>query len=561
MRTTRLFVLIAACFAVGAFVGGVGALRAQTRPAVALAGVVSSAAEGPMEGVLVTAKRPGSTIAITVVSDSQGRYRFPAATLRPGRYALAIRAIGYDLVSPGSAVVAHEPATANLRLRPTKDLAGQLTNAEWIASMPGPDEQKRTLLDCVDCHTLQRVVTSTHTADDFLKNVLPRMENYANMSFWLRPQPYPHARSGRGGFVNAEFAAYLASINLSRGPKRTYALKPFPRLKGRSTHVIITEYDLPRREIEPHDVIVGKDGNVWYSDFGEQELGEMSPTTGKVTEYPVPELKKGYLTGSLELEQDPTGDLWLAMMYQGGVARFNPATRTFKEWAVKPDAHPEFTQESMVQPTRMNVDGRVWTNNQDPHVLLALDPATGQFTSYGPVTYEDGGKKLDFRSYGIAPDLQNDVWLFDFAHSAIGKIDKTTGQATVIETPSKHSRPRRGRIDAQGRFWFAEYGANAIGEIDTKGPLETSAIKEYPMPVPYQAPYDVIFDKNGEIWTGSMLTDRIVRLDPKTGASVQYELPTETNIRRVFVDDRTTPVTFWVGSNHGAAIVKLQPTD
>jgi hypothetical protein len=29
----------------------------------------------------------------------------------------------------------------------------------------------------------------------------------------------------------------------------------------------------------------------------------------------------------------------------------------------------------------------------------------------------------------------------------------------------------------------------------------------------------------------------------------------------VFVDDSTTPVTFWVGNNHGASIVKLEPLD
>jgi hypothetical protein len=26
----------------------------------------------------------------------------------------------------------------------------------------------------------------------------------------------------------------------------------------------------------------------------------------------------------------------------------------------------------------------------------------------------------------------------------------------------------------------------------------------------------------------------------------------------VFVDNSTTPVTFWVGSNHGASIIKLE---
>jgi hypothetical protein len=38
-------------------------------------------------------------------------------------------------------------------------------------------------------------------------------------------------------------------------------------------------------------------------------------------------------------------------------------------------------------------------------------------------------------------------------------------------------------------------------------------------------------------------------------------LPKDTNIRRVFVDNTTNPVTFWTGSNHGASIVKLEPQD
>jgi hypothetical protein len=58
-----------------------------------------------------------------------------------------------------------------------------------------------------------------------------------------------------------------------------------------------------------------------------------------------------------------------------------------------------------------------------------------------------------------------------------------------------------------------------------------------------------------------MSGDRVLRMDTKTGASVEYLLPRPTNVRRVFVDNSTTPVTFWVGSNHGASIVKLQALD
>src|SRR5437763_15977854 len=90
----------------------------------ALSGQVTSAEEGPMEGVLVSAKRAGSTIAITVASDAQGRYVFPAAKLEPGHYALHIRATGYDLDGPAALdLTADKPATADLRLRKTEDLA------------------------------------------------------------------------------------------------------------------------------------------------------------------------------------------------------------------------------------------------------------------------------------------------------------------------------------------------------------------------------------------------------------------------------------------------------
>jgi virginiamycin B lyase len=58
-----------------------------------------------------------------------------------------------------------------------------------------------------------------------------------------------------------------------------------------------------------------------------------------------------------------------------------------------------------------------------------------------------------------------------------------------------------------------------------------------------------------------MTTDRVVRLDPNTSQTVEYFLPKDTNIRRVFVDNTTTPVSFWTGSNHGASIVKVEPLD
>lgn len=127
----------------------------------------------------------------------------------------------------------------------------------------------------------------------------------------------------------------------------------------------------------------------------------------------------------------------------------------------------------------------------------------------------------------------------------------------LIPTPTPRSRPRRGRMDAQDRLWFAEFNGGKIGMFDTR----TEKFQEWSVPTPYTAPYDVVLDKHGEVWGAGMETDRIMRMDPKTGTFTEYLLPRQTNIRRVFVDNSTTPVTFWVGNNESASIVKVEPLD
>ena len=195
-------------------------LRAQAR--AALTGTVTSAEEGAMEGVLVSAKSAGSTITYTVVSDAQGRYSFPASKLSPGRYALRIRAVGYDLERPAAVEVAvQKTATLDLKLRKAADLAAQLSNGEWMASVPGTDQQKGQLLNCVGCHSLERIMRSPHGADAFTKTVLPRMQGYVNQSIPQHPQlrkaeRLMEERGDQRVQVYRATAEYLATIN--RGP-------------------------------------------------------------------------------------------------------------------------------------------------------------------------------------------------------------------------------------------------------------------------------------------------------------------------------------------------------
>ncbi|HZL39853.1 MAG TPA: carboxypeptidase regulatory-like domain-containing protein [Pseudolabrys sp.] len=534
-----------------------GPASAQTA-SPALTGKVT-AEQGALEGVLVSAKKIGSTITVTVVSDKVGRYAFPAARLEPGQYSLRIRAIGYDLDNSSPVTVAaNTSATADLTLRKTEDLAAQMSNAEWLASMPGTDAQKGQLLNCVGCHTLDRPLRSKYGADEFMNVILPRMQGYVNQSMPQHPQlrkaeRLMEERGDQRAQVYRANAEFLASINLSSHPQWNFELKTLPRPTGAATRVIYTEYDLPRETIEPHDVVVDASGIVWYSSFGEQNLGRLDPKTGKVTEFPIIEHKPGFPTGLLGLRSDHDGNLWLGNMYQATIVKFDRKAETFQFWPLQGEQNIDAAQINMVSPQSAQVDGKVWSQNNGFAGVHRLDITTGKIETFEPFKGANGPHNI----YDVIPDSKNNAYFTDFRQRHIGRIDAKTGEVALYTIPTPASAPRRGMMDAQDRLWFAEYRGDRIAVFDTK----TEQFKEWPIGPRWSSPYDVVIDKNEEAWTGSMLSDQVTRLNTKTGASINYLLPRETNIRRVFVDNTTTPVTFWVGSNHGASIIKLEPLE
>jgi streptogramin lyase len=525
---------------------------AQGEPA--LTGVVSSEQEGAMEGVVVSAKKPGSIIKVSVTTDAQGRYTFPENRLEPGEYAITIRAAGYDINSPTKAnVIAEKSTSADIKLKKTKNLASQLTNAEWMMSVPGTEQQKAGLLNCTSCHTLERIVRSTHDADEWTQ-VITRMMGYGAVSQPIKPQRMLDTSRQGTPEQYRKFAEYLATINLSTTDKWAYELKTLPRPKGRATRAIATEYDMIRPTTEPHDVLVDKDGSVWYSDFGEMFISKFDPKTLKLTEYPIKKFKDKAPVGLLSIEFDKEGKLWFDTMYQGSLGRLDPKTGNVDYYPLDPRWNDEKVQLNFVG-LRHDVDGKVWTKSVGTQHIFRLDLASNTWERFHPTDKIPGGEKYGI--YQVISDSKNNLWMAEFTEGHLGRIDAKTQEITWFATPTEHARARRMRIDDQDRILVTEYRGNKVAVFDTK----TEKFTEHALPTQYSGPYRAMFDKNGEIWVGGMQTDRAIRLNPKTGESVEYLFPTDTNMRTVFVDDSTPIPTFWVGSNHAHALVKLEPLD
>ena len=123
---TRRITELALLALIGTFLLGLTACSpALAAESSALNGKVTSQEEGAMEGVVVSAKQEGSTMTVSVVSDAQGQYSFPRDRLKLGTYAISMRAVGYDLTSPGPVELTAEPAHLDLQLTKTRRLSAQ----------------------------------------------------------------------------------------------------------------------------------------------------------------------------------------------------------------------------------------------------------------------------------------------------------------------------------------------------------------------------------------------------------------------------------------------------
>ncbi len=518
-----------------------------------------------MEGVLVSAKRIGSTITVTVVSDAQGRYSFPADRLVPGEYGVRIRAAGYELEKPQTVQV---PARLDLKLVETKDISKQMSNGEWLMSMLGADEEKQALLGCTQCHTLEPIVRSHHTADEFVQ-IIGRMGRYAQGSTIRRPQLRPNTHGGRttGNDMagregenpvrqaqTRKTAEFLSRINLSSSSTWQYPLKTLPRPSGKAARVIITGYELPRPETLPHDAAVDSAGMIWYSDFGSHYLGMLDPRSGKVVEYPIPVTKPGAPLGSLDVVIDKKGDVWMGTMYQGSLARFDRKTQKFQTWGSPKFQERDEARIAMVMPINQELDGMVWIGGDDEY---RVNIKTGEWEAidYDAGQPKDSSHVRGLSAYGVASDSKNNFYGLNLNGTYIIKKDAESGKITPYATPTPNSGPRRGHMDSQDRLWFAEFRGNNIAMFDTSA----GKFQEFHVPTPWTNVYDAISDATGYAWAGGMNNDHVVHVNTKTGETVEYLLPNTTNIRRVNVDNSVNPPTFWVGNNLAGTIIKVEP--
>ena len=537
--------------------------------AAALTGVVSSQQEGEMEGVLVTVRPNGGNHTVTVVSDARGRFSFPRTHVPSGQYAVSIRALGYDLTGANLVEVpAGGTATLDLQLQPTADLSDQLTSLDWISLFPLTSEEKDKLahqgMSCNYCHSYRRIVNSRHDAAGLVR-AMERMKTYypdgtassddgrAGIEHWTTfgdssgrlsedPQQagigspfWPY--SGPEPVPMTEFAEIFAKVNLGSRATYPFELRPvLPRPTGRGTRVIITQWDLPRKDTVAHDSAVDPQGNIWYGDEGANFIGVLNPKTNTFKEYPLVELPPEHLAGSRDIALDEDGNVWFPMRVEGGAAymtRLDPQTG---ELTTFDGVYAQFISEGP--------GNTIWSLGSQTTSIDAESAAViGEFPGVS-------GYQKVVSSTGMVCGATG---------AYVDCLDTRTSDTRRYELPSgPNAYGRRGKMDPQDRYWFAQYNADQIAMLD----LRTDQLQEWPLRK-YATPYTTSMpDMNGDVYAGSNMSERIMRLDPRTGEVVEYLMPTELDTKEIHIDPSSSerPVILFTNVRN-ARVVRVEPLD
>jgi virginiamycin B lyase len=118
----------------------------------------------------------------------------------------------------------------------------------------------------------------------------------------------------------------------------------------------------------PYGIATTPKGQVWYASLAGSHVARINIQTGKATVLRPPTRDQG----ARRIWSDSRGRLWVSEWNAGKVARYDPATRRWREWRLPGQA----------QPYAIYVDDKdiVWLTDFATSAIVRFDPKTARFT-------------------------------------------------------------------------------------------------------------------------------------------------------------------------------------
>jgi len=309
----------------------------------------------------------------------------------------------------------------------------------------------------------------------------------------------------------AVLAAGLGVVLASRGAP--------PGSEVGELKVTIREWAVPTKGAHPHDPAVGADGALWFTEQMANKLGRLDPATGSFKEYA---LVEGKNSGPHGLVADKDGNIWYTANFGGYIGKLDPRSGKVTEYKM-PDASVDDPHTAV-----FDASGILWFTAQGGNAVGRLDPRTGKIEL----------KKVQTESalpYGIQINSKGIPFFCELGTNKMGEINPKTMEITEIKLPGEGTRPRRIAITKDDTIYFTDYEQGRLGRFNQA----TGEVKFWPSPGgPQSSPYGIAVTQDGMVWyseAGVLPKNTIVRFDPKTETFASTTIPSGGGVVRNMV--------------------------
>jgi virginiamycin B lyase len=254
-----------------------------------------------------------------------------------------------------------------------------------------------------------------------------------------------------------------------------------------------------------HDVAPAPDGGVWFTAQRSGHLGWFDPRSAKVELVAL-----GAGSSPHGVIQGPDRAAWVTDGGQNAIVRVGWPDRALRSFPL-----PAGSAYANLNTCAFDGDGDLWFTGQSGVVgKVALRS--------GAVSVKDAPKGRG--PYGICATPAGEVWWCSLAGSFIARIDRKSGESTVVDPPTRDQGARRVWSDSRGRIWVSEWNAGQLSVHDPHARSAAQAWRTWKLPAgpSGEAPrcYAVYVDERDIVWASDFGGNAIWRFDP---ASEQFE--------------------------------------
>lgn len=246
----------------------------------------------------------------------------------------------------------------------------------------------------------------------------------------------------------------------------------------------VTEFSLPSSGSEPVGIAVGPDGAVWFTEYAGNRIGRIT-TSGSISEFPL--LTTG--AGPYSIAAGNDGNLW----FTGRDGTLIGSITTAGVVTEVPLPGGDTPIAIAATPSGWDADGAgatgavvFTTTTPDSLMSYAETPAT--FSRFRWVTGSD--------ARGIAASPDGSVWVALAVTDQLCRMSRgIEGESFCVSLPNAGSTPTRLAADSDGAVWFTEFDGNRIGRVTADG-----EIVEIDSPTASSGPFGVAVSADGTVW-------------------------------------------------------------